>query len=94
MVKDTVCGMEVNEQTSQNKSIHMGNVFYFCSTECKTEFDRNPDKYAKAETTGRHASHYGGYCGVSGCGAPARGVAWYFYLGLLILLLLLLLAVR
>jgi len=94
MVKDPVCGMEVNEETAQNKSIHVGNVYHFCSATCKTEFDKNPEKYAKRETMGRHASHYGGYCGASGCGAPAGGIAWYFYLGLIILLLLLLLALR
>jgi len=94
MAKDSVCGMEVDEENAQNKSMHMGNVYHFCSTTCKAEFDRKPEKYVQRENTGRHASHYGGYCGPSGCGSPARGLAWYFYIGLLFLLLTLLLLAR
>jgi len=91
MAKDPVCGMEVDEKTTAYKSIHANNVYYFCSTTCQREFDKNPEKYVQQSSASHHASHYGGYCGTSGCGAPARGLAWYFYIGFLFLLLLLLL---
>jgi len=94
MVKDPVCGMEVDEKTATYKSIHGNNVYYFCSATCKTEFDKNPEKYLKANIDKHHAAHYGGYCGPTSCGPPARGIAWYLYFGLLILLVLLLLFVR
>jgi len=94
MVKDPVCGVEVDEKTTQYRSIHANNVYYFSSSACKAEFDKNPLKYVQKINATHHASHYGGYCGPSGCGAPARGLAWYFYLGLFFLILLLLLLIR
>jgi len=91
MVKDPVCGMEVEEKIAQYKSIHSNNVFYFCSATCQTKFDKSPEKYLQQQNEKRHASHYGGVCGTIGCGPPAKGLAWYFYMGLLFMLLLLLL---
>lgn len=44
MTKDPVCGMQVNESASL-KSEHMGQIFYFCSQACKSNFDGNPMKY-------------------------------------------------
>jgi len=35
MVKDPVCGMEVDEKTTGYKSIQGNNVYYFCSTPAK-----------------------------------------------------------
>jgi len=90
MVKDPVCGMEVDEKTTGYKSIQANKVYYFCSTTCKTEFNKNPEKYLQKNSEAPHADHYGGYCRTSGCSVPARGLAWYFYVGLLILLLLVL----
>jgi len=94
MAKDPVCGMEVDEKTARYKSIEAGNVYYFCSSSCQAEFSNDPQKYTQKETNEHHASHHGSYCGPVGCGAPARGAAWYFYLGLLFLLLLLILLRR
>jgi YHS domain-containing protein len=44
---DPVCGMEVDEtKVPQNlSSEHLGHYFYFCSQECKEEFERNPQQY-------------------------------------------------
>lgn len=94
MVKDPVCGMEVDEKTTEYKSINANNVYYFSSKTCKATFDKNPEKYLQKISVTHHASHYGGYCGPSGCGAPARGLAWYFHIDLLFLILLLLLLIR
>jgi len=91
MVKDTVCGKEIDEKTNAYKSIHANSVYYFCSVTCKTEFDKNPEKHLQENKEAHHATHYGGYCPTPGCGAPAGGPAWYFYIGLLFLVLLLLL---
>lgn len=89
--KDPVCGMEVDEKTAKYKSLHANNVYYFCSSTCQNEFNKNPEKYIQQSNAAHHASHYGGYCPTPGCGAPAKGVAWYFYVGLLFLILLLVL---
>jgi len=93
MVKDPVCGMEVDEKTVRYKSLDTGNVYYFCSPSCQKEFNKDPEKYKRKGIEQHHAGHYGGYCG-GGCGAPARGAALYLYIGLLFLLLLLLLLRR
>jgi YHS domain-containing protein len=45
MVKDPICGMNVDEKTAKFKSEHMGKIYYFCSQMCKTTFDKNPMKY-------------------------------------------------
>ena len=44
---DPVCGMEVDEnKVPQNlRSEHLGHSFYFCSSDCKEEFERNPQQY-------------------------------------------------
>ena len=49
MVKDPVCGMEVDEAEAKAKSEHMGNTYYFCSHHCKMQFDKEPMKYIKKE---------------------------------------------
>lgn len=45
MVKDLVCGMEVDERTAVGKSEHRGKSYYFCSNGCKERFDKDPGKY-------------------------------------------------
>jgi YHS domain-containing protein len=47
MVKDPVCGMDVDPKTATNKTEYEGQIYYFCSPGCKKDFDRNPEKYVK-----------------------------------------------
>lgn len=60
--KDPVCGMYVDEMkadTSGRKGAYKGQTYFFCSEECKKEFEKDPKKYAevkaidKAEAGGR-----------------------------------------
>ena len=47
--KDPVCGMKLGEEVVQGlvyKTPYQGKLYYFCSDECKREFDRNPERYA------------------------------------------------
>ena len=46
MVKDTVCGMQVDEKKAAGQSQHAGRTYYFCSPGCKTKFDADPARYA------------------------------------------------
>ena len=41
---DPVCEMEVDEERSI-KSEYEGITYYFCSQECKEEFDSDPEAY-------------------------------------------------
>ena len=47
MVKDLVCGMDVEPKTAVIKSDYKGQIYYFCSPGCKKDFDKNPEKYVK-----------------------------------------------
>ena len=58
MVKDPVCGMEVDPKTAGGKSDYKGQTYYFCSLGCKKAFDKEPEKYANAPAHGtEHGSH-------------------------------------
>ena len=48
LVKDTICGMTIDSTKAAGVSTFEGKSFYFCSTGCKTTFDKNPAKHAKA----------------------------------------------
>jgi YHS domain-containing protein len=43
---DPVCKMEVDPQDARAKTQHKGETYYFCSPECKKEFDKKPKRYA------------------------------------------------
>ncbi len=49
-VKDPVCGMDIDPKTAAGKSEYKGQTYYFCSTGCKKDFDKEPEKY----TAGNH----------------------------------------
>ena len=55
MVKDPVCGMDVDPKQAAGKSEYQGQTYYFCSAGCKKAFDKEPVEYAgKAED---HSAH-------------------------------------
>ena len=47
MVKDPVCGMDVDPKTAAAKSDYQGKTYYFCSQGCKKAFDKEPQKYVE-----------------------------------------------
>jgi len=54
MVKDPVCGMDVDPKTTAYQSEYKGQMYYFCSAGCKKDFDRDPEKYIKAAEHSQH----------------------------------------
>lgn len=44
---DPVCGMTVDTETAAGRSTFEGEEYYFCSIDCKNEFERNPAKYRR-----------------------------------------------
>jgi Cu+-exporting ATPase len=44
-VTDPVCGMTVDSDKAAASSRYAGDEFFFCSMECKREFDENPSRY-------------------------------------------------
>lgn len=43
---DPVCGMTVDEGDAPEKLDHDGTTYYFCSSDCRQEFEANPADYA------------------------------------------------
>lgn len=45
MVTDPVCGSEVNPQDTEVQSEKEGEMYYFCSVDCRESFEQDPDAY-------------------------------------------------
>src|SRR5581483_6028678 len=45
LVKDPVCGMDVDPHSAGNKAEHGGRTYYFCSARCRERFAAEPTKY-------------------------------------------------
>ena len=43
--KDPVCGKELQPNTAASSFNREGKTLYFCSAECGTKFDAQPEKY-------------------------------------------------
>ena len=50
-VRDPVCGMEIEPQSSFAQREHMGQTFYFCSQSCVDQFDKDPHHYVMTSAT-------------------------------------------
>ena len=57
MLKDPVCGMDVDPKTAAGKTEYQGKTYYFCSPGCKKAFDKEPQKYAE-KVANSHADHH------------------------------------
>jgi YHS domain-containing protein len=56
MMKDPVCGMQVDEKKSPTSMVE-GKKYAFCSQSCKDEFDANPQQYASSAETHKESTH-------------------------------------
>ncbi|MFN0217385.1 MAG: heavy metal translocating P-type ATPase [Hyphomicrobium sp.] len=45
LVKDPVCGMDVDPHAAKHSAEHAGQPYYFCSAGCRTKFVANPTLY-------------------------------------------------
>src|SRR3990170_3680333 len=56
MVKDPVCGMEIEEKQAHASRQYGGRTFHFCSAKCEAAFVADPAKYAGGamEAHGKH----------------------------------------
>ncbi len=46
MSTDPICKMDVDPKVAKWRSSYKGKECYFCSPGCKTNFDKDPEKYA------------------------------------------------
>lgn len=58
-VKDPVCNMTVDSETTQLKSDYNGTTYYFCGPGCKMAFDKAPEKYVIQTSEQSGHSHHG-----------------------------------
>ena len=45
MAEDLVCGREIDQENTRFFTEYDGGMYYFCSAECKREFDDHPDSF-------------------------------------------------
>ncbi len=50
MVKDPVCGMEIEVESVAAQEVYQGTTWYFCSASCHGKFQANPPQYIRPET--------------------------------------------
>lgn len=56
MVKDPVCGMDVDPANAADSVEYKGQTYYFCAPGCKVAFEKEPEKYLNKDT-GEHEDH-------------------------------------
>jgi Cu+-exporting ATPase len=61
VVKDPVCGMDVDISTAAGHTEHAGQTYYFCGSKCKEKFDHNPAQYLGKSGAAPKTGH--GCCG-------------------------------
>ena len=89
MVRDPVCGMEVDPEGTGWVAEHDGKEYYFCSERCQRTFMENPERYGAGRRGYGHSGHgvhVGGCCGMG----MGRGWISYVHVAILVFLLLLL----
>ena len=52
MVKDPVCGMQVEEKQAGANTVHNGHTYAFCGPACKQTFEKTPEKFAEEKASG------------------------------------------
>lgn len=51
MVKDPVCGMDVDQKNAVATADYDGKTYYFCCDGCKVNFLQLPELYVKSQQT-------------------------------------------
>jgi Cu+-exporting ATPase len=57
VVKDPVCGMEVETANAAGHSEHAGQTYSFCGSACKQKFDKNPAQYLDQQAEKLKSGH-------------------------------------
>ena len=56
-VIDPVCGMSVDENSTNWKYEYQGKTYYFCAPGCLYQFKKNPEKYLSVKQEHTHEKH-------------------------------------
>jgi YHS domain-containing protein len=63
VVKDVVCGMDIDADSATAKSEYKGQAYYFCCRSCKAKFDKAPEPYLRQPAENATGGGCGGGCG-------------------------------
>jgi Cu+-exporting ATPase len=58
IVRDPVCGMQINESEAVGKVEFGGMVYHFCSPFCRAAFIEEPDKFVPTKNDANPESHH------------------------------------
>ncbi len=47
MVKDPVCGMELDTSQAPAQTVYEDRAYYFCSDDCRRTFEENPKEFIR-----------------------------------------------
>lgn len=47
MAEDPICGMMVDPETAEFRTVRDGQTYYFCSEFCKNKFENKPPRHPK-----------------------------------------------
>ena len=47
MAIDPVCGMKMDDKTTEFQSMFARKKYFFCSEDCRSEFEDRPDEYVE-----------------------------------------------
>ena len=61
VVKDPVCGMDVETATAAGRTEYKGQTYHFCGLKCKENFDLKPEQYLGKSAGTPKSGH--GCCG-------------------------------
>lgn len=57
VVKDRVCGMDVETATAAGRTEYKGQSYYFCGSKCKEKFDLKPEQYLSKSSEAAKSGH-------------------------------------
>lgn len=58
MAVDPVCGMTIDEKYPPEKLEYKGKTYYFCSVDCRSNFQKDPEKYHRPDAGGHQHHHH------------------------------------
>ncbi len=61
MVKDPVCGMEVDPAQAAGSVEYKGQTYYFCAPGCQRAFEKEPEKYLNKPEEGHEGHQHHGH---------------------------------
>ena len=73
MVRDPVCGMQVDEASAPASVVHERERYFFCSAHCKAKFEADPAAFLKPAGHASHAPHHAPAMAAAAPSAAARG---------------------